>query len=540
MEQTDIPHTMHPKSILVITEYFEDFETRYERIALFLREMFHQARLCGVLYSRYAPLDFTRNDQLFDQTFYANSQRRVRMLSKQVGADVVICLVGHNFGLDDLGLYISVVTASVPRKVFSLRNLASLQTALSSPQLSRRIVSTAFFAGIRNFIESSLKVYLLSLLVIPLIKVLSLIQVKQRGASKKILMIRLDLLGDMIVTLPYLALLRKQFPESALTVLTTSRGAAIIREQMDIGVKVCDNLLVWDPPWHCKRSLLGMGDVLAFVRRVPELLAGGYDLVLQPVPIGTGVMVAALTCGNVTVAVIDPTLPLSRIMGGYVSHPVRLSPKKNYHMRDLLEMTICPVGVYSSAEKTLVLSDRITAAVKDMLHTEGSQKIVILNIGAGSRLREWGEIKFAGLIGRLSGNSALKVVLIGGVDDREKATRIIDLQPHCGVVNLAGQLSLNMVASALSLAEVVVTADTGIMHLAAVVDTRIVAIYGAGNVHYCHPISDDFVIIQHELGCSGCADICFTDGVPPCIDSVTVDEVYNATLRMLLGGEVQI
>jgi ADP-heptose:LPS heptosyltransferase len=74
------------------------------------------------------------------------------------------------------------------------------------------------------------------------------------------------------------------------------------------------------------------------------------------------------------------------------------------------------------------------------------------------------------------------------------------------------------------------------MHMAAALDRKIVAIFGAGLVPFCHPLCSKYLIVKHELGCSGCNDICFTDGVAPCITLVTVDMVLEAIQTLLNNG----
>jgi ADP-heptose:LPS heptosyltransferase len=80
---------------------------------------------------------------------------------------------------------------------------------------------------------------------------------------------------------------------------------------------------------------------------------------------------------------------------------------------------------------------------------------------------------------------------------------------------------------------VVVTPDTGVMHIAAALNRNIVALFGAGLVPFCRPLSDNYVIVKHELGCSGCGDKCFTEVNVPCLDFITVEEVVNAAKGFL-------
>jgi ADP-heptose:LPS heptosyltransferase len=72
------------------------------------------------------------------------------------------------------------------------------------------------------------------------------------------------------------------------------------------------------------------------------------------------------------------------------------------------------------------------------------------------------------------------------------------------------------------------------MHLAAMTDIFIIAYFSSGRKEYFHPITNKYTIIKHELGCSGCGDMCFTEKLPkPCIEKITPEEIFEKVKEVL-------
>jgi len=154
-------------------------------------------------------------------------------------------------------------------------------------------------------------------------------------------------------------------------------------------------------------------------------------------------------------------------------------------------------------------------------------------LGAGHPRRKWSPENYAKLLQILSDDKSVFPILIGGPGE-VKLGNVIQGLLNYEALNLVGGLNLNQLTALLSISEVVVTPDTGVMHMAAALDRKIVAIFGAGLVPFCRPLCSEYIIVKQELGCSGCNDICFTTGDAPCIALVTVDMVLIAVQALLL------
>lgn len=118
------------------------------------------------------------------------------------------------------------------------------------------------------------------------------------------------------------------------------------------------------------------------------------------------------------------------------------------------------------------------------------------------RAKRWPPAHYAA-VARYFRARGYQIWVFGGPNDRE-ITRLVceDAGPEC--IDLAGKTTLEQAIDLLSLSSVVVTNDSGLMHIAAAVDVPIVAIYGSSDPVYTPPLSTKSRIERLNLFCSPC------------------------------------
>jgi len=139
----------------------------------------------------------------------------------------------------------------------------------------------------------------------------------------------------------------------------------------------------------------------------------------------------------------------------------------------------------------------------------------------------WGDERFAELVRRLPPD---RVVLTGAASERDRIETIAQGRP-----NLAGKTSLLELAELYARCAVVVTNDSGPMHLAAAVGTPVVAIFGPTDPSLTGPYGNRHVVLRSAVDCSPCfKKHCVHRPPMECMEQVTVEQVLAAVNPFLV------
>jgi heptosyltransferase-2 len=158
-----------------------------------------------------------------------------------------------------------------------------------------------------------------------------------------------------------------------------------------------------------------------------------------------------------------------------------------------------------------------------------NQPFIVLNAGSQFPSRRWLSQRYAELAGKIYQELNQAVVYVGGPSSEE--TEIAQQSAEASgvaVVNLAGKTSLTELAVLLKKASLLVTADTGIMHIASAVGCPVVVLAGAGDMETTSPWTEKAVLLDKHVYCSPCVKNFCINGKEPmlCMKSIGVDEVF--------------
>jgi heptosyltransferase-2 len=530
--------------ILIIAEWTSNFSEHFQPLVDVIRKRQPNERLHVVFYkirfddSSKDVADFSASP--FDTLVVSEGRKELIANLKCNTYNFVFVFVKHYVSQGDAELF-QIVRKVFPGAVFLFRNVVSLEAFYDRGDNQALKIIDTIRRNRRRATEIWLKIHLLyavGLILLSLGRIAA--PLRKQGGQHRILFMRLDVLGDMVLSLPALLAIRQQFPDSEITVLASKRSGAIVEEQHRFHPnRFCNRIVYWQAPWHeQKGQIKGLVAFFKLLKCAVNLFRDNYDIVVQPIELGTGVFFASLLQGDKTISIIAEGMPLARLMSKHV-HAVRLSPYCLYHIADLpkrLALEIGCLNVDTYRHQSLMVPNDLIAEVSNSLREkgwDGFSKVITINIGAGDPKRRWDHKSYAQLLTRLASSKALFPVILGGPGEIELGQAICD-SIFVPITSFLGTLNLNQLIALLSLSDIVVTPDTGIMHIAASLDKKIVAIFGAGLVPFCKPQCDKAIIIKHELGCSGCGDSCFMDGKVPCINAVKVDEVYDAVTDLLM------
>ncbi len=153
---------------------------------------------------------------------------------------------------------------------------------------------------------------------------------------------------------------------------------------------------------------------------------------------------------------------------------------------------------------------------------------VVLNIGATKPANRWSSHCFARLSDMIDKKTDCKVVITGGPEDKESA-QLIKNRACCKIIDLCGQTSLKELVQVVDNAQCVISCDTGPMHLATALQTKLIALFGPSDPRRTGPYRG--VVIQKQVFCSPCNKKKCKD--PICMDNIKPEHVMEKLLQVL-------
>lgn len=182
---------------------------------------------------------------------------------------------------------------------------------------------------------------------------------------------------------------------------------------------------------------------------------------------------------------------------------------------------------------------RIEAATErsldDLLSAAGGRPaspLMVLNPNARWETKRWLPERFAALADRLIVELKAEVVFVGSAADKESVERIVSSMER-KARNLAGRTSLLQLAALLKRADLMVTCDSGPMHLAAAMGTRVLALFGPTDPVRTGPYGPGHRVLRHELDCVPCLKRSCPPGSKACMEGIKVDAVFEAAVSLL-------
>ena len=209
-----------------------------------------------------------------------------------------------------------------------------------------------------------------------------------------------------------------------------------------------------------------------------------------------------------------------------------LSDHRVYYYRKLLEPLGKATG-YPSPRIYLREEDRKWAdqTIKDLKIPEG-RILIGMNPGATYGLAKcWHPARFGELGKKLSWEHKATFLLFGTKGEAPIVKEILDHMGPAGI-DLTGKTQLLQLAALLERCSLLVTNDTGTMHVATAVGTPVVAIFGSTDPVTTGPWGEGHVVVRKEMHCSPCLKrVCPTGH--QCMESITVEDVAEAVTRQL-------
>ncbi len=338
---------------------------------------------------------------------------------------------------------------------------------------------------------------------------------------ERILIVRTDRVGDVLLSTPVVTALRRRYPRAHLAALVSSYAQDVIRGHPDVDEVICDHRL------GKHAGLRG------FCRLLGEIKSRSFDaaLVLRP----TWRVALLIYLAGIGI----------RVGTGYRAYQFLFNRRVYEHRsswgKHEVEHNLSLARVLGASEEGF--STRMTFSRSDQgtvrkLLADWSvmpqERLVLVHPGSGGSARDWTIQGFAGLADRLMENGTASVVLSGGISDEQVVSRVEGLMRQ-RPLTFPHSLSLKELAALIARCQLVVTNSTGPMHMASAVGTPVVALFSP--LRSCSPQrwgpwgGKHRVIMPSVPSCARCrGKRCrYYD----CMAMISVEEVYAASRKML-------
>jgi lipopolysaccharide heptosyltransferase II len=352
--------------------------------------------------------------------------------------------------------------------------------------------------------------------------------------ARRILCVRLDSLGDVLMCTPAMRALRQAVPGRTLTLLGSPSGVAA-----QPFIPELDDAIAWEAPWMKAAGLKATAPRAhtAGPALIAALAARAFDAAVIFTTYTQSALPAALLC---QLAGIPLRLAHCRenpydLLTDWIPDPEPATIVRHEVRRQLA--LVQRVGC-RSAEPGLSFVPRPAdfAAARMRLAAAGiapDRPWILLHPGASAESRRYPPAHWAQVLRLLADDPHVPLVLTGSAAEAELVDAI-QFASAVPAISLAGRLSLGELGAALRLAAVAVTNNTGPAHMAAAVGTPVVDLYALTNPQHT-PWHVRNRVLFHDVPCRFCYKSTCPQGHQACLTGVAPQRVAVA-VRELLGA----
>ena len=325
---------------------------------------------------------------------------------------------------------------------------------------------------------------------------------------RNILVSHFGQLGDVVLGLPALSVVRQRFPNAKITAIVRKPSVPIVEMS-----RVVDTTIGVDRVSLKKgNTIVSIGRIIKLVKNVRNL---GFDFVIDLHSLSETNLLGFFSGASHRLYAHRPSRSID-LLSNFQPRAPREDLSK--HAVDRYLDVVQPLGVSSHSRVPRIKTNSgDDAAVESLLKKEGANSnalLVGLFIGAGHVFRRWAIERYAELADSLIRNDRVRVIVFAGPEERALLSQAKKLFPPTTI--FFDRLTIPQLASAQARLTLFISNDTGPMHIAAAVGTPVIVLLDRPTTHAYIPLGN-----QHRILCA------------PKINEITVDRVYDAAHELL-------
>jgi heptosyltransferase-2 len=341
---------------------------------------------------------------------------------------------------------------------------------------------------------------------------------------KRILIMRLDKIGDVMLSTPVLRAVREAYPKSHIAVMVRPYAEDIVR-----GNPYIDELIIYDKDSRYK-------SFWATAKFALTLRKKRFDLALVLHPSNRSHIIAYLAG---IPARVGYDTKMAFLLTKRIPHTKQFALK---HEIDYTLGLLRYIGIEpASRELCMPIRGESESEIKEIFKANGIEegaRVIVIHPGASCPSRIWPPERFAAVADTLAEKYAVRVIIVVGKKEQEFGDSVAELTKS-RAVNLSGRISVSELASVIKRSRLLVSNSSGPVHIACALGVPTVVIFGrndrgASFVRW-GPVGANNIMLTRDVGCEVCAaHHCRRDF--KCLYSITTDDVLRACDSILAAS----
>ena len=336
-------------------------------------------------------------------------------------------------------------------------------------------------------------------------------------ADKRILIIEVNWLGDVLFSTPFIRAVREANQGGYIACLVHPRCVEILK-----GNSAIDEIIIYDEEGLHK-------GVFEKLKLILHLRHKHFDMVYILHRSFTKALIGYLTGARERIGY--PTKNRERLLTKAVEEL-----DAGAHKADcFLNLAGEDAATAKSRHYEFSVKDADRLYVKNYLSARGidpDDKFIVLCPGGNWDPKRWPKENFAALSDMLAEKYNAKIVITGGVKERELAENIRKIMKHPAVIT-CGDTDLKQLGAILERSYLVIANDTGSMHIAVAVGAKVIALFGPTSPELTGPYGrGNYRVVKSRIECDiPCYDVTCRDN--RCMKSISVEEVFKEAAGIL-------
>jgi lipopolysaccharide heptosyltransferase I len=329
----------------------------------------------------------------------------------------------------------------------------------------------------------------------------------------RLLVIKPSSFGDIVHSLPVLAALRRAWPMSRIDWLVKAEWSGLLQDH-----PLIDELVILPRAPQEWPKILG------------HLRGRRYDMVIDL----QGLLRSALL-SRVTAAPIRAGFANGREGSPwFYTHRVAVTNDSGHAVERYLDL-VRGLGIAVGDAATFPLPEWKTEQqwadrFLDEQMLAPAKPLCVIHPAARWKTKQWPTDRYAEVADWLMADQQHGVILVAG---RAQETQVAPMiaRMKAPAINLVGRTTLPQLAAVLRKAALLITNDSGPMHLAAALGTPVVAIFGPTDPAKVGPYGSDHIVLQKAFDCTGCTRTACVRELQ-CLEAITVEDVRGAVQQL--------